>query len=217
MGLAIEVGIMSDLLENDDESFEYYEDQFAAMNELLAERQLPTHAEPSHIDEMISFDMWSYAGLHYLRRFAAHIDETGKPPSPGGDESSSDPILQKYYAEDGSAPKCRFNHLMDHSDTEGYYLPIDLPDPLRLPEESEITGGVIGSSQRLLAECEELAKHLGLPTDLDPDSDAVWDAAETQGEGTDGWQKYGVESFTCLRLIHAARASVKHGAALVFV
>lgn len=216
MGLAVEVGIMSDLLENDDESFEYYEEQFAAINELLSERDLPTHAEPSHVDEVVSFDMWSYSGLHYLRRFAAHIDETGKPPTPGGDESSADPILQKYYAEDEKA-KCKFHHLMDHSDAEGFYLPVDFPEPITAPEDSEITGGTIGSSQRLLAECEELAKHLGLPTDLDPESDAIWDAAEMQGEGGEGWQKYGVESFTCLRLIHAARASIKHGAAIVFV
>lgn len=216
MGLGVEVGIIADLVENGDESFEYYEDQFAAINEVLDELGLPQHTEPSRVDDIVSFDMWSYSGLHYLRRFAAHIDENGKPPTPGDENAAVDPILQKYYAEDGSAPECRFAHLMDHSDTEGYYIPVDFPAPIHVPEDSEITGGIVGSSHRLLAECEELAKHLGLPADIDPESDAIWDAAENQGSG-DGWEKYGVESFTCLRLMHAARASIKNRSAIVFV
>jgi len=84
------------------------------------------------------------------------------------------------------------------------------------PEELEIPGGMIGSSPRLLDETRRLAQAIELPLDMDPEADELWKAAETQGEGDALWQRYGVESFTCLRLYHAARHSIEHSAALVF-
>ena len=80
----------------------------------------------------------------------------------------------------------------------------------------DVTGDLIGSAPRLLAECMELAAALEVPADLDPESDEVWEAAESQGEGEVKWQRYGIESHTCLALIRACRASVETGAAVVF-
>lgn len=217
MGLGVEVGIMADLLENDDESFEYYEEQFAAINELLDERGLPQHSEPSQVSEVVSYDMWAYSGLQYLRRFAAHIADSGTIPSPGDEKASIDPILQKYIQADEPV-KCRFQHLLQHSDIDGYYIPIDLKEVIFLPEDSEITGGILGSSQQLLAECKELAKELKLPEDIDPDGDEIWDAAEKQASDDEVfWKRYGVESFTCARLMQAARVSVDTKSAIIFV
>ncbi len=217
MGLGVEVGIMADLLENDDESFEHYEEQFAAMNELLAERDLPQHNEPSQVDEVVSYDMWGYSGLQYLRRFAAHIADGGKVPSPGDEQASVDPILQKYF-QANEPIKCRFQHLLQHSDIDGYYLPIDFKEVIFLPEDSEITGGMLGSSIQLLEECKDLAKELKLPEDIDPDGDEIWEAAEKQSPDDEVfWKRYGVESFTCVRLMNAARVSVETNAAIIFV
>jgi hypothetical protein len=53
------------------------------------------------------------------------------------------------------------------------------------------------------------------PFGIDPESEELWQASDQQGEGA-GWRRYGVESFTCVRLLAAARESLKRGAAVVF-
>lgn len=217
MGLAIEVGILADLRENDEDGFEEFDKQFKLINKFLTANGIPAYTEPIEIgEEVLSFEMWGYSGLHYLRRFAAILAATGEMPTPGNDDAADDPILQKYYANNGSTSE-KYKHLIIHSDAEGYYLPIDFSDVLFPSDEWEIDGdGMIGSSYRLLEECEELAKYLELPTDIDPESDDVWDSADAQGEGDLIWKRYGVESFVCLRLLLAAKFSIRTGSAIVF-
>ena len=69
---------------------------------------------------------------------------------------------------------------------------------------------------RLLAETRRIAAALDLPEDLDPDSPEVLHACEAEIPASSGWQRYGVESRDCLRLIHAARHSIETGAAIAF-
>lgn len=69
---------------------------------------------------------------------------------------------------------------------------------------------------RLKGDCEALAGVLELPLDLDPESEEVSRAMESQGEGARTWQRDGIESFTCLQLYAAANHSITTGAALVF-
>jgi hypothetical protein len=61
-----------------------------------------------------------------------------------------------------------------------------------------------------------IAAALGLPEDLDPDSEEVFAASEATTPAGEGWQRYGVESYVCLRLIQAARHSIATGAAIAF-
>ncbi|GII27032.1 hypothetical protein Pmi06nite_04740 [Planotetraspora mira] len=96
----------------------------------------------------------------------------------------------------------------------GYYVPVDF-QPVIIDER--VSGGYLGSSHRLLDECLRLARLLELPDDLDPWSDAVCDAAEGAiSDPSALWQQYRVESFSCLRLIAAARTSISTGAAITF-
>ena len=99
-----------------------------------------------------------------------------------------------------------------HSDAEGFYVPVEFDDVLF---SDDVPGTMLGSSQGLVRECEELARSLDIPPGLDPESDELWQASEEQGTG-EGWRQYGVESFTCVRLLAAARESVQRGAAVVF-
>jgi hypothetical protein len=46
MGLAITVGVLSDLLENDAEGAEWMEEELETVNVLLAANNLPAHVEP---------------------------------------------------------------------------------------------------------------------------------------------------------------------------
>ncbi|MFG3093927.1 hypothetical protein [Streptomyces sp. NPDC048202] len=112
-----------------------------------------------------------------------------------------------------SDPPGPFDHLVHHSDCEGYYVPIEFDHVI---VDKAVPGGYLGSSVRLLAETRRLAEALGLPEDLDPDSEEVFDAADADEPTAEGWQRYGVESYVCLQLLRAARLSVSTGAAIAF-
>ncbi|MFI2428449.1 hypothetical protein ACH5A7_30925 [Streptomyces sp. NPDC018955] len=77
-------------------------------------------------------------------------------------------------------------------------------------------GGYLGSSVRLLEEARRLAEALGLPEDLDPHSEEIFGAADAEKPATEGWQRYGVESYVCPQLLHAAKLSISTGAAIAF-
>ena len=74
----------------------------------------------------------------------------------------------------------------------------------------------VGSTQRLHAECSDLARALDMPVEMDHESDAIWNLLKTQGLGQLRWQQYGIETFTCLRLLAASEVSLRAGAAIVF-
>ena len=110
----------------------------------------------------------------------------------------------------------RYEHVIVHSDAEGYYVPQDFERVIFPAKALKIPGGMIGSVPRLLQECRGLAKLLEIPAGLDIESDEVLEAAECPGSGKAKWQQYGIESFSCLRLMAACEASLKAGAAIVF-
>ena len=112
--------------------------------------------------------------------------------------------------------KRSFDHLIMHSDAEGFYLPLEFANVLFPDESLEIAGGMVGSSYGLLRECERIAAVLEIPADLDETSDAVWEAADSQGEGSLKWERYGIESFSCICLMQGCRKSIEARAALVF-
>ncbi|MGW8390588.1 hypothetical protein [Pseudoduganella sp. HUAS MS19] len=187
---------------------------YEPLSKALVEAGLPPHTEPDSegAEEFFSCQMWGYSGVHYLRRIAAYVGLGKEVPGPGGDNPASDPVLEEYY--DHLAPG--FEHLVMHSDAEGFYVPLDFEDVIYPSEELGVAGGIVGSSVRLLSECKRLAAWLELPLDLDPESEEVWDAANSPETHGPKWKRYGKESFACIRLIRAAEASIDSGAAIVF-
>ncbi|KAB8184627.1 hypothetical protein [Microbispora catharanthi] len=236
MGLNIVVGMLAELDESELDTSEPDDlagelcDDFRAIGRALAAAGLPAWTEPDAAAvEAAYFDMYGYAGLHTLRRLAAHLASSGELPPPAPMEVAvADPLLKDTYSrgprygveidegtrvigsehEAGSA----YDHLIHHSDCEGFYVPVDFAAVFY---DKEISGGWVGSSQRLLEECRGIAARLGLPEDLDPWGDEVSAAVEADTEGAEGWRRYGVESFTCLQVMAAARHSVATGAAIV--
>jgi hypothetical protein len=239
MGLCIEVGMLADLLENDPEGADDLIRQFQLVNEALIDNDHAEFIEPENVPpaKRCSFEMHGYSGLHYLRRIAAHLDLRGELPPPGTEASAEDPMLERYFtvAKHANAPKpgfaarmltnqeppasanqkLTFNHLILHSDAEGYYVPVEFEKVL-YPSKDDIAGAMVGSSQRLLEECRRLAQALEIPADMDPDSDELWNAADAEGKGETVWQRYGIESFTCARLLRAAEMSIAANSAIVF-
>jgi len=224
LGLALCVGVPSEIRESDPEYVAYFEEQVEVINGVLESFGLPPHQEPFDVEDERTFEceMIGFSGLHYLRRVAAHLALGKELPPPGDDGAGSDPVLNDYYRifdasfARGQATGMPFQHLIVHGDAEGYYLPVEFEDVI-IPDPSlEIAGGMFGSSQALLGECRELARALEIPEDLSVDDEALLDAADTQGEGEAQWERYGIESYTCVALIRACEASVETGAAVVF-
>jgi len=227
MGLSIFVGILADQRESDVEGYQHYKGQLELVGALLARAGLPAHHEPESCATWEA-EMFGYSGLHTLRRVAAHLELRGAIPPPGDDASANDPALGQYLDIATGTPRGlrrllgkpkprrqAFDHLILHSDAEGFYVPIDFDDVLRGDDAHLAVGGMVGSSQQLLRECVRLRDALGIPVDIDPEADLLWEAADAQGEGV-GWQRYGIEAFTCVRLLHGAKQSIEQRAALVF-
>ncbi|WP_157522439.1 hypothetical protein [Mitsuaria sp. 7] len=190
---------------------------YDTLSNALVAAGLAPHDEPRGLgpDGAFSCAMSGYSGLHHLRRLAAYIGEGIPVPSAGIDDPAADPVLEGYY--DLLAPE--FEHLLMHSDATGFYVPVKLDEVVFVEEEIDeenVLGGMIGSSVNLLEECLRLAQWLELPTDLDHESDEVWDAmGDPPAEGPK-WKVFGKESFHCIRLIRACQASIRTGAAVVF-
>lgn len=232
MGLNVVVGLAEDLVD-DEEGRAWFAEQVAAVNSALARAALPTWVEPDGVEAQ-SFEMYGYSGLHALRRVAAHLREHGRLPDPLGPDQSAaqDPTLAKVYAagpahgaisrrrlgrqkiqQHGSPNPHAFDHLIHHSDAEGFYAPVDFAPVL---QDDTLAGGFVGSAPRLLAECHELALAMGSDQGADPESEDVWSAIEGDVEEPQGWQLFAVETYTCLQLIKASQAALQTGAAVVF-
>lgn len=224
MGLDLLVGALSQPLEEEEASFR---GQLKVVNALLARAGLGKHEEPERC-EVWSVQAGGYSWLHHLRRLAAHLELHGRLPEPGDSEASKDPVATQYYdlsvgavrgwrrlLGKGKPRRQSFDHLMLHSDAEGFYVPMEFDVVLFGDEQHEVSGGMLGSSHQLLRQCERLRETLGIPETLTPEDDELWAAAESQGEGR-GWRRYGVESFSCVALLHGARKSIEQRALLVF-
>lgn len=205
------------------------------VNEMLAELGPSRHEEPRTLSgaERLSFGMYGYIGVHCLRRIAAHL-WAGKALPPPGDPDSvhSDPLLGEYYAnveiEDGALlhgrrgsgidPAQRFDHLVLHSDAEGYYLPIEFGRVILAGADEEGGDDYLGSAYAPAKECEGPPAALSLPLDLG--------FGRRRDPGDPGPAGAGREGPAALRRRvvhlpapspHDARRSIACGAAVAFV
>src|ERR1700722_11287671 len=166
MGLNIVVGILAGA---EDEYAGHVRRRFAVIGELLDRAGAREWAEPELNErDVVEGDMWGYSGLHTLRRLAVHLAETGTLPGPLEEArlAVDDPLLKKAYAKWPGEPAGPFDHLIHHSDCEGYYVPVDFGQVI---VDERLAGGYLGSSVRLLAETQRIATAIGLPEDLEPD------------------------------------------------
>ncbi|GAA2102861.1 hypothetical protein [Actinomadura alba] len=227
MGLDVVVGVFGEF--DEDACAEFAED-FAVVRKQLSAAGLPDWEEPRLTeDDVVLHDMYGYSGLHHLRRVAAHLAASGAVPGSSDKDPTHDPVLKAAYAGGAShsmtikgesvdrrgaaATVPTFDHLIQHSDCEGYYVPVDFA-PVLLSDD--VLGGYVGSSQRLLEECLRVAEALGLPIDIDPESNEIMDLIAGSAEPTAEWQRHAIASLTCLQLIEAAWHSVGTGAAIAF-
>ncbi|OEZ31272.1 hypothetical protein [Variovorax boronicumulans] len=213
MGLAICVGILADLIENDPESVEHFEADFAAANRKLAEAGLPAHVEPHSLPPLESrapLDGLPYSFIHYLRRAYAHRVTTPgwiATPLPEDADPTEDETLEDVAGLFES-------HLLCHSDAEGFYLPVDFDEVIFAGEdETDLPGGMLGSSYRLLEELVLVAPALGIAlSDGELSDEEAARLGDSMGEDEGLYRE--IESW--LLLYESARLSIAHKTAIVF-
>jgi hypothetical protein len=169
MGLGVAIGMLADLNANDTEGAAWLRDSLGKVNAVLAANGLPAHAEPEVLPLLrgrASLDSYPYSILHYLRRFAAHakVNPKWKPkPFPKSEDPAHDPVEAQEAAMMSS-------HLLCHSDAEGFYVPIDFPNPL-VADADQLPGVLLGSSQGLMRALIGVAPFLGIKLASDQLSD----------------------------------------------
>ncbi|MBL9015706.1 MAG: hypothetical protein JNL83_16095 [Myxococcales bacterium] len=196
------------MVAEDDEGLAWFLEDLDAINRVLEDNGLPRHEEPAEVlDYTIRVEM-NHLGttwLHHLRRLQAHVlqDPAWKhTPVTDDDEPWKDEAIDREL--------CVYmrSQLIQHADTEGFYVPIDFEEVLY-----DAPGEMLGSSQRLLAELRQLAPYLGVTLDEHGAlSDAeAWRVARTTDEDPAFREK-----LAWLLLFECARTSVEHETLLAF-
>lgn len=212
MGLAISVGTLADLQQEDPEGAQSLSGEFEVANALLKQAGLPAHTEPAALPELQSraaIDSFPYSFLHYLRRAYAHAALDGQwraTPLPDGEEPGDDPVLDE-------AQDMFDSHLICHSDCEGFYFPIVFDDVIFGDDGHELAGGMLGSSYTLREELVTVAPALGIFLLGDELSDEEAERINERVNAEDGLDR---ELVAWLAIYEACRLSIEHKTAIVF-
>src|SRR5258708_20156109 len=95
-----------------------------------------------------------YSDLHVLRGLALRFEQQGAPGLAGASEDDLYALSEAFYESD-PPEATRFNHLINHSDADGLYVPLPLAEPvyvtgtmnLTAEDEDEEISLSIGSNQ----------------------------------------------------------------------
>jgi hypothetical protein len=209
MGLGLATHFLADQLVHDPEGADWARKQVALINAWLSDEGLPAHDEPEKLGTLRKrrhVGGFPYSFLHYLRRaYARH--QRGLPPLPL--KKGENPLGDGTVADVASMMA---SHLLCHSDAEGFYVPIEFPEPLFDVAERGVPGGMLGSSQALMRELVEVAPAIGITLDGDNLSDA--EAARIAEESDVApWR---IERLVWLALYENTRVSIAEKTLLVF-
>jgi len=213
MSLAVEVGLLADLIKNDEEGAEWFRGSLEQVNSVLRDLGVPEHHEPEELPPLKSrsaIASYPYSFLHHLRRVYARCtaDPMWSPqPVVLGEDPAEDPVVD-------SESNMFTSHLLCHSDCEGFYLPIEFHDVIiDEKEDDRIPGGLLGSSFRLREELVRIAPRLGIRLEKGGLSNAE---AERLAQEIDTEEGLWIEKAVWLSLFEAARLSIEHRTAICF-
>lgn len=207
---SMEVGILCDLNLNDQEGYIFVKKDFDAMNEFLKKNNYTPHIEPESLPEFenrCELNGYPYSFLHYLRNGYAHrkSDPTWMAKENIYDyEPDNDPVVE--YEMDKME-----SHLLCHSDTGGYYLPVEFDSILY--DEILIPDFFLGSSFKLMRELIEVAPALNIEV---VDNDIQQTIIDSINHDMDSQNGIWIHRIVWFSLFEAARLSIKYRTAISF-
>ena len=212
MGLAISVGALAELQQEDPQGAQQLIASFETANALLQKAGLPEHTEPAALPALRSravVGSFPYSFLHYLRRAYAHAALDGQwraSPVLESEPPGEDPVLDE-------AQDMFDSHLICNSDCEGFYFPLVFDEVIFGDDEHELAGGMLGSSYKLREELVTVAPALGIFLLGEELSDEEADRISGRIDAEDGLQR---ELMAWLAAYEACRLSIEHKTAIVF-
>jgi hypothetical protein len=216
MGLSIGVGLIPYLRREDPEGLVWLRAELVEVNRVLRCNGLPPHEEPEDLPLLRSRSTGvgqPYGMLHYLRRAVAHAlrgQQQLTPLAPGEDDPTTDDNYDAVLFSFSS-------HVICHSDCEGFYVPIDFPEPLYddLPDSDPhcIAGGILGSSQGAMRELVAVAPLIGIELE---NGDLSERQIEQLNREEPDEHPFSTERYVWFRFYEAARMSVQYTTAIVF-
>jgi hypothetical protein len=208
MGLSVSVGHLAWCIAEgcDEEEIEHARRNIKEINRVLAANNLPAHVEPETFPpfrDRCRFVGLPYSMIHYLRRAIAFARQAPSEFTPviAGSNPAHDPRVEHELCVMFDS------HLICHSDGDGFYVPIDFPEPLYDSEES----GILGSSYGAMRELILVAPLLGIHLNNGELSDEV---AEELNNDRDG--PLTTERHTWLKLFERFRQSIEACAVVTF-
>lgn len=213
MGLAIAVGYGPSRFAADPEGREWALADLEQVNRVLVVHDLPPHHEPATLPDLPARarpGSLPYSWLHFLRRAVAYARQAPARfgPAPDGYDPSTDDRIDHELAVRMDS------HLICHSDADGFYVPIDFPEPLYdADDEDALPGGVMGSSQQALEELIATAPLLGIPLVDGALTDEQARIIATEPAATTPYYR---ERAAWLKLFEALSQSIEHGCLVVF-
>lgn len=187
-----------------------WQERFDLLSRALADEgivwQEPALDEPSRL-RFVSFPT---SHLHHLRRVFV-LAARGQSVTPASATSAEQYERDEDKVFDESTMMS--SHLLCHSDSAGFYVPVDFDDPLFLPAEKQVEGGgMVGSSQQLLAELCGFAPAIGVRLDRDRHlSDEERARLDTTSDDL-----FDMERSAWHQLYQVCRTSIATGRAVVF-
>lgn len=207
MGLSISVGHLAwCIAEGEDEQLESVRDDVREINRVLAANDLPPHVEPEALPPFHNRSRGAglpYTMIHYLRRAVAYARHAPDKFTPSTGDPTEDPLVEDELCVHMDS------HLICHSDGDGFYVPIDFPEPLY--DDAEPGIGTLGSSHAAMRELVLVALLLGIRLDGNELPDAVADEINAERDGP-----LRAERYVWLKLFERFRQSIEQKAAVWF-
>ncbi len=152
---------------DDYEFSDYYEPLIEAMQQALAENRIDGEITLGNAGQDFKMEIGDGSAFQLFRSYAAYVSVYKEPPE---EPDVSIINLELNDMLQGRTDFGAFPQLINHSDSNGFYIPLEFDTPFSFGapsfDGSKTWKCDVGSSHSLLRELDELNKHMNVPGDV---------------------------------------------------